>query len=428
MKILSSKQNGNTVSLEVEQGDDNIQKAMDQAFQRLVKDAKVAGFRKGKIPRTVFEKHYGRESIIEEAIKDVVNDGYASAVAELKLKVIDYPRDFKIGAYKVSEPLKFTCNVQIMPEVKLGKYSDIKVKKEVVPVDESKIQKQLEQIQEQYAQYQPVDRAAASGDVIRCHMNAFIGDEPFTPWTRQNSGIWIGSNHYGKDFDAKLIGLKKEQKESFSIDYPADYKYSAVAGKSVRFDIEVTELLERKLPEFTEEFISKVSRFKNLDELTAHIKEELGKHSEKHSHDKLRSDLMEIVLKDVKVELPEVLVEREVDFAVAQFEASLRRSSGISLEQYLKASNKTIEQVRKDYTERATHRVKQGLTLDTIADKEKIEITDADLEAEIASWGHGKFKSLADVRNSDVDMDNLEATMRQKKTVEFLVSKAKITS
>ncbi|MEK9727903.1 MAG: trigger factor, partial [Candidatus Margulisiibacteriota bacterium] len=253
MKVLKSKRNGNTINLEIEASHEELESKFDGAFRKVSKKASLPGFRKGKIPRKIFEKNFGKEVIIQEAIYDVINDTYKSAIEELKLKVVDYPKNVDVDEYKENKAVKFRCDVDVEPELKLKKYKGLKISFDEKKADEDTLKKEMDILIGMHATYESVDGEAKDGDIVRFNGQAKIGDDVFETWSRDNQATRIGAHNYGEAFDDIIVGLQKGDKKDFSITYDDDFKNQDVKGKTVKFDIEVTEIRQRTLPELNDE-------------------------------------------------------------------------------------------------------------------------------------------------------------------------------
>ena len=216
MKVLKNKRKDYTVSLEIRTDVENMPDAMDKAFKNIVKDVKIQGFRKGKVPRGVFEKHYGKEVLIQDAVNFLVDDAYRDAIQELELKIVDYPKNIDVDQYVEGKDLTFKCEVDVEPEIKLGKYKGIKASKQPSTATDEKIQEEIDKALEQHAAYEEVEKESEDTDIIQMNMKASIDGEPYTPWTRENAGSRIGMANYGEAFDKEVIGLKKGDKKEFT--------------------------------------------------------------------------------------------------------------------------------------------------------------------------------------------------------------------
>ncbi|MFT5170299.1 MAG: trigger factor [Candidatus Marinamargulisbacteria bacterium] len=427
MKIIKSKRKGNIVQLKIEESSQEVERAIDLAFKRIVKKANLPGFRKGKVPRTVFEQNFGKQMLIEEGLQDAVNVAYQKGVLELDLKVIDYPKNIEIGEYKENTAVEFTCDVEVIPEVKIGKYKGIKVKKENVAVSKDQVNEQLDQLRERAAEYVEVARAAQNDDIIRCHTEAKTEGYDYEPWTRKNTGLKLGLGSFGAEFDEKLTGMTKGEAKTFSVNFGTDFGIKDLAGKTVEFNVEIAEIREKKLPELTDEFISKFSQFKSVEELKADIQEGLEKELLKQADDKAKNELIEQIVNNAKTEIAPVLIERESENSLNHFMQTLSQS-GMDLDKYLATVGKNLEDFKSELRIEAEKKVKTELTLDAIAEIESVNVTEEDVTDELKTQ-FPDAKSETDIQKKlgKTNRDDLEYIIKRKKTLAFLEENAKIS-
>jgi len=427
MKILNSKKEGNVIFLELEQAPEALKTNFDAAFRKLVKDVRIPGFRKGKITRSMFEKYFGTDSIVREGVMDAVNTAYSEAVQLLDLRVIDFPRNIKIGDYKENEALQFSCEVDILPEAKLGQYKGIEVSVPKETVSDDAVNEQINRLKDTYASYEPVDRAAKADDVVRTNVSAVIDGTPYTPWTREGAGIRLGVASFGSEFDTQVIGMSKDETKTFSVTLPDDFSNTETAGRTVEFTVKVDEVREKQIPELTDEFAAKVSGQSTAAELIEHTRTRLETQAAEKYTNELRNAVINGVVANTEIEIQPVLVQRETDQMVAEFESNVQRI-GYTLEQYLKATDGSVEKLRDTYKEAAEQRVKADLILAAVADQEKIDITLDMIRDEIRSWNEPELStdSKIDKYLRKVGPDRIRYSLRRQKTLDFLVENAVI--
>jgi trigger factor len=426
MKVLKNKRSGHTVSLEIETSLDLLKVCIDDAFKHIVKDAKVPGFRKGKVPRAIFEKHYGTSMLLQEGVTEVVNRTYSLALKELELDVVDYPKNLNVEKYEEGVPVKFTCEVDVKPEIKLGKYKGIKAKKKSTDIDESKIDEQINQLREHYAEFTDVERASQNDDLVKLNMKASINDEPFAAWTRQGMSVKIGMGQYSEAFDKEITGLKKGESKSFDVTYANDYQTSEVQGKAVNFELELIEVQEKHLPVLDDPFAAKVSPYKTVTELKDNIKKNMQDQITKESDEQLKSSLIETIVNDSKMEIPEGMINFEIDNDIKQYESQLAQSKS-SIDHYLKMINQSMDQFRETLKGDAVKRIQGELVIDALIKSENIEVSDDDVKAEIQ-----KLVPTADTDEKvaeemkRINLEGFKNLIQKRKAVEFVEEKAKI--
>ncbi len=427
--VLKHKRSGHTVSLEIEASPEEISAGLDRAFSKLVKHAKLPGFRKGKVTRKLFEANYGKEAIVQEALPDVVNHAYSEAVRQLELAVVDYPRDVTVGQYDEHKSLSFTCAVDVEPEVKLGKYKGVKATRLPDSVDDAAVDQQIAQLLDSRAEYKETDLESATGDILLVNLTSAINGEPYAAWTRQNTGVRLGMGTFGPDFDAQITGAKKGDRNQFSVSYPADYQMADVAGKIVQFEAEVSEVRGKQLPDLTPELVKTFGEFESVDAFKAQIRDNLNAQTKQDSEGKLHQELFDGIIEDLSVELPEGMIKSELDQSIHDFKGRIQQQIKIDFAKYLSIIGKTEDDIRSEWRNDAIKRVKTELAIRAITDKEKIEATDADLETEIQKMKLPSITTLSEFMASRyaASLDRLKDMIKRQKTVKLIVDNAKLS-
>lgn len=427
MKILKNKRNNFTVELEIEVSIPELENAMEIAFKKVVKKAKIPGFRPGKATRAVYERYYGQGPIISEGVIEAVNTAYQLAIKEADLFVVDQPRNVNIDEYQPNTPIKFSCEVDTKPEVKLGKYKGVKVEKENNPITDAALDDAARHLQDKHAEFTEIDGPIATDQLVRFNMKASVDDEVLAEWTRENASIRIGSKPYGEEFDVALTGFSKNDRKQFKISYPADYSDANVAGKTVAFDVEIQEIRAKNPPEFNDEFVIKHTNYSSVADFKEKTRIELEEAAKEQADQKLVTAILDAVVADSKVDIPQGMIQREIDYSLYQFDQNLRRSR-LNLDYYLKLTQKTIDDVRKDFAETAEKKVRTDLVLEAVTNAEKIEATDQDLESEIQKWNLPEGESLETLKTSPhFNFEQFRTGILEQKTIAFLKENAKIS-
>ena len=415
------------MSLEVEASHEELESKFDGAFKKVSKKASLPGFRKGKVPRKIFEREFGKDVIIQEAIYDVVNDTYKSAIDKLNLKVIDYPKNVDIDEYKENKSIKFRCDVDVEPEVKLKKYKGLKVSFEEKKAEKDALQKEMDILIGMHATYESVDREAKNDDIVRFNAKASINGEPFELWSRDNQATRMGVHNYGEAFDSEIIGLQKGDKKTFSVTYADDFKTADVQGKTIDFDVEVSEVRERILPELTDDLANKIDKdCKTVSEWKEKLQKELDSRFDNENKQQKEQVVFDALVEENPLEIPPAMVEQEVNMSLMQFEYSIRQQ-GMDLKQYMQITNKTEEDLRNDLKETSEKRIQLRKLIEAIVEKEKLEISDDELQKEIDSWNHETIKTIDDVTASKShDITTLKNNLLDQKVRDFIIDSAKI--
>ena len=427
MKVVKSKRNGNTMSLEVEASHEELESKFDGAFKKVRKKAALPGFRKGKVPRNIFEREFGKEPIIQEAIYDVVNDTYKLAIDELKLKVVDYPKNVDIDEYKENKAITFRCDVDVEPDVKLKKYKGLKVAFTEKKASSEDLQKEMDILIGMHATYESVDREASTDDIVRFNAKATINDQPFELWSRENQATRIGVHNYGQAFDDGLVGLRSGDKKTITVDYEDGFKTADVAGKTVVFDIDVKEIRERKNPELTDELVKKIDKdCSTVKEWKEKLEKELNERLDQDNKQKKDDAVFGALLDENPIEIPTAMVDQEVNMSLMQFEYSIRQQ-GMDLNQYMSITNKTEDDLRNDVKESSEKRIQLRKLLEAIIEKEKITVSDDDIQNEIESWKNDTIKTIDDLKASKQhDVETLKQNLLDQKARDFVIDSAKI--
>lgn len=428
-KVLKNKKKGFTVSLEIEISTDTINAALEATFKRLSKSAKVPGFRKGKVPRNIFEKHYGKGVLIQEGLSDAVNMSYGEAIRDLDLAVVDYPKNVEIGEYEDNKPVKFTCEVDVKPDVKLGKYKGLKVTRDPAEATDEQINQNIEQLQENFAEFTESEDKSETDDMVTLAIKATQDGEEIEQWTKDAMTIKLGLKNFGEEFDNEIEGLKLNDEKSFTITFPDDYAKTEVAGKEVAFDVKVTEVRKKALPALDDAFAEKVSngQIKTYAELKEDMVKRLNEQAEKTSEEKFRGDLIELAADDAKVEIPAAMIESEIDADIRQYEQQISRSGG-NLEQYLGLIGQSQEQFREQLRENAEKRVRAELVLTAIVEKEKVQVSDDDIKSEIKTLlPSADTDEKVEEEMKKINVDGFRQMLKQRKAVDVLIDNAKVS-
>ncbi|HAR63186.1 MAG: trigger factor [Candidatus Margulisiibacteriota bacterium] len=428
MKIVKEKKEKNIITFEIEEDYQKVSEAMNSAFKELVKQSKVPGFRQGKVPRNIFEKHYGTGMLLEKAVSNVVNNIYPVLVEQKKLEPIDYPTDLNIIKAEENQPLVFSLSVIVKPEVKLGKYKGLKIQKVDDELSDSEIKKQIDSILDKYAEYGIVtDEQVKTDSIVNYSIKASVGGELISEWTKESSGTKIGSNMISEEFDENLVGMSINEMKSFTIDFPEDYQFTIAAGKEVDFEVTIKEIKEKKVPELTSEFVKKISDKETVESYKEDLISNLKENKKKEAEEKMRKELLENIVSDSPVDVPDILIQREINNILKRVDMSLR-GSGLSLENYVKFTGKSLDSMKAEYRDSALFNVKSDLVLEVIAKTEKIESTEEEINKEIEKIANSYKTDVAIVKKnlSDNELDYIKHYLTYEKTIKFLMDNAKI--
>ena len=402
---------------------DEVDDSLEKSYRRLAKKTNIPGFRKGKAPRAVLERYIGKERLLEDALNGLLPDAYEKAVKEQSIEPFAQPQ---IEIAK-TDPVIFKVAVPLTPVIKLGDYHQIQVAPEPVEVTEDDVSAAIEQLRHQRATWEPVERPVGFKDLVTLDVESSIGDKPFVNQKGVQYQVLQELPLPAPGFAEQLVGIRRDEEKEFKLQVPAGYPKDELAGKEPSFKVKVSEIKQEKLPELNDEFAQEMGAdFKNVDSLREKVSTNLRLRAEEKAKIDFEERVIEAVAGAAELEFPPVLVEMETDRLVNQ---QLRRWQLGSLEEYLNRIKKTEEELRKELNPPATKRVTQSLVLGRIAEEEKFEVSDTEIDAEIENMtrdaGQDKKDELNKYLNTPQARRSIEQVLITRKTIERLVEIAK---
>ena len=392
---------------------------VDKAFEKLQKNAKVDGFRKGKVPRNVFEKKNGKETIWYEAINDALDEKYLNILQEKKLIPIIRPNIEVVSVDDNKAEIKFIITTK--PEVKISKYKDLGVKKGSVKVTEKEINEEIENLRQRYADMTVKKGKIEKGDTAIIDFEGFIDDTAFEGGKGENYSLTIGSNTFIPGFEDQLIGLKENDTKDVKVKFPEDYHSEDLKGKDAVFKVKVHEVKTKKLPELDKDFFLdlEMENVTTLEELKEKIKEEIKHHKTHEVENKYIDDILEEVSKNTEVEIPNELIEEEIDRMLEEYANNLRMQ-GIDLDTYYKFTNSNESMLREQMRNEADKRVKYRLMLEEIVKLEKIKVTDEEIDKELNEMAKQYNMTEEEVLKHMGSKDVLKYEIEMQKAIDLL--------
>ncbi|RLJ87252.1 trigger factor [Planococcus citreus] len=427
MSAKWEKQEGNVGVLTVEVPAEEVNGALDKAFKKVVKEINVPGFRKGKMPRQMFEKRFGVESLYQDALDFILPDAYANAVEEAGINPVDRP-EIDIEKLEKNEPLVFTAKVTVKPEVELGEYKGLEVSKEDTNVTDEEIEEQLKESQERMAELTvKEDGQVENGDTAVIDFEGFVDGEAFEGGAGNDYSLEIGSNSFIPGFEEQLIGAKTGEQKDVEVTFPEEYHAEELAGKSATFKVTVNEVKAKELPELNDEFAKELDEeVESLDALRTKMKENLKAEKDNASETQMRDQLVQKAAENATVEIPQAMIDSEIDRMMQDFEQRLSQQ-GMNKELYFQFSGQDEDALREQMKADAETRVRVSLTLEAIAKAENMEVTSEDIDKELEKMA-GQFNMDAEqIKTALGGTEMLENDIRMQNTVEFLVENAKVT-
>lgn len=422
MKVKSKKLSDTRISITVTLDQADLETAKQKAIDRLVKEVKLEGFRKGKAPRDLAEKVLDANLVSQETIDLAVRTTVPAAFQEVEKSPLVIPK-VNVTKYVPGESAEYTAEADILPEVKLGDYKNLKVKKPEVKVTDKDIDEIVSNIRKAYAEKKVMKKPAELGDEVIIDFVGKKDGEAFQGGTAKDYHLELGSHSFIPGFEEGIVGHQSGDKFELPLTFPKDYHEKSLAGAKTVFEVLLKQVNAVELPPLDEKFAKKCGPFKNMDELRADIKKNLQAQNEARTMEKFKDDLVEALVKKSTVAAPEILIEDQLRFIKADIERNAA-ASGDKLEDYLKKNGTTREEWEKQAREVAEKRVKASLVLQILARDAKIEVSDDDVLAKIAELRDVYQKSpeaLKNLKDPRVKMD-VRNRMVIEKTLNFLVS------
>lgn len=430
MSLQVEKLEKNMAKLTIEVSAQELEAAIQSAYQKNKSRISVPGFRKGKVPRQMIEKMYGKEIFYEDAANALIPGAYDKAMEECEESIVSSPK-IEVVQIEAGKPFIFTAEVALKPEVKLGKYKGVKVDKEVITVTEEEVAAEIEKERENNARTIEVEgRAVEDGDIATIDFEGFVDGVAFEGGKGENYPLTIGSGSFIPGFEEQLIGKNKDEEVDVNVTFPEDYHAEELKGKEALFKVTVKEVKTKELPEVDDEFAAEVSEFETLAEYKEDIRKKLTEKKEKEARNAKEEAVITAIIEDSAMEIPDAMLETQQRQIVDEFAQRLQMQ-GISLEQYFQFTGLDAEKMLEQAKPQADRRIKSRLVLEAIVAAEKITVSDEDYEKEI--------ERMAEVYNMEKDkvretlgenetakkqfMDDLAIT----KAADFVVSQAKET-
>lgn len=428
MEVKVQKIETNVVELEVKVEAKQFKEAVNKAFKQNASRFNVPGFRKGKVPMAIVKKQYGVEVLYNDAIDICIRETYEKALDENNVNPVSLP---EVDIVEVGEgkDLVYKAKVTVMPEVKLGDYKGVSAKEVSAEVSAEEIEKQLKEMQEKNARIESkTEGKVEKGDIAVIDFKGYIDDVAFEGGEGADYQLEIGSGTFIGDFEDQLIGLASGEKKDVVVSFPEQYGKEDLNGKEAKFEVTIKEIKVKELPELDDEFATEVSEFDTIEELKADLTKKAGEASKEKAEAELKEAVVNVVVDNATIEIPEVMIENETDNMVKNLEQRLSYQ-GIGLAQYYQLTGQTEEQMRAYMKENAERKVKTDLVLSEITNVEKIDATAEEVKEkaeEVAKmYGAAETDKIVEMLLGTQERA-LKAEIIRNKTVDMLVKEAKI--
>lgn len=426
MSFKVEKTKDNEAKLIIEVPAEDFDKAIDEAYEKNKDRFKVDGFRKGKVPREMIEKVYGVGVFYDDAANAVIPEAYAEAAKESGLEIVARP-EIQVTKIAAGNPMEFEAIVTLKPEVKLGKYKGVKVEKVEAEVTDEDVENRLNQDREQNARLVAADdKEIEDGDQAIIDFEGFVDDKPFEGGKGEDYPLVIGSHSFIDTFEDQLVGKKVGDEVDVNVTFPEQYQAEELAGKPALFKVKIKEIKVKEYPEIDDEFAQEVSEFDTLDEYKEDIRKKLTEAKESEAARETESRIIEAIVKDSKMDIPEKMIDTACDQMVEEFARNMQMQ-GIAFEQYLQMTGSTLEQMKEQVKPQAEARVQSSLVLEAIVDAENIEAKDADVDDEILKMSEQYGMEVEKINEMlrDEDRENIKKDICIRKAAELIVNEAK---
>ena len=402
----------------------DFEKAMNKSYIKNKGRFVIPGFRKGKAPRAIIERYYGEAVFYEDAFNEIFPEAYSKAIEENNIEPVDQP-ELDIKQIGGGQNLIFTASVTVKPEVELGQYKGIEVEKLEYNVTDEDVESAIKAMQERYARWNTVEDAVVKeGDLVTLDFSGTVDGEPIEGGSAERYPLEIGSGSFIPGFEEQLIGLKPGDEKEINVTFPEDYGNEDLKGKEAVFKVKIHEVKEKELPELDDEFAKDVSEFDTLDEYRTSVRERLENQVKQEAKNLMEAQLIARIADATEIDIPEVMVERQIDNILMDLELSLYYR-GMNLQRYLEAINTSMEDFRAQYRDQAYTRVKNALILEKIAQVENIEATEEDVDKELEELAKQRQITLEEAREQYADnLDDIKNTIQIRKTIDFLMDNA----
>ncbi|WP_349408059.1 trigger factor [Pseudalkalibacillus sp. SCS-8] len=428
MSAKWEKQEGNQGVLTIDVDAERVDEALDQAFKKVVKKVNVPGFRKGKVPRSMFEKRFGVEALYQDALDILLPTAYSQAVEETGIEPVDQP-DVDIEQMEKGKNLIFKATVTVKPEVKLGDYKGLEVEKQDTEVTDEDVQNELTEMQKKHAELTVKEEGKVeNGDTVVIDFAGYVDGEAFEGGTAENYSLEIGSGSFIPGFEEQLEGEEAGAEKDVVVTFPEEYHAEELAGKEATFKVKIHEIKQLELPELDDEFAKDANEeVETLDELKAKIRERLETEKKTQAENDMKDQLVQKATENAEIDVPEAMVTSELDRMMKEFDQRLQMQ-GMNLDMYYQFSGTSEDQLKEQMKEDAEKRVRTNLTLEAIAETENIEVSEEEVEEEITKMAEmyqmetDKMKQMLAMQGGP---DLLKGDLKVRKAIDFLVENSK---
>ncbi len=422
---IEKTENANELKLSFEIEAAKFDEAIKKVYEKSARYFNIPGFRKGKAPMAIVEKTYGPSIFYEDAFNEVVPEVYEKELKENNIEAVNRP-DIDIEQMEKGKDLKFTAIIQTKPEVALGKYKGIQIKKIEYNVSDEDVEHELGHMAERNSRVVTVEgRPVENGDITVIDFEGSVDGVKFEGGAAEGHELEIGSNAFIPGFEEQIIGMKEEEEKDIKVTFPEEYFAEDLKGKEAVFKVKLHEIKKKELPKIDDEFAKDASEFETLEELKNSIKEKLEEENKSRAKYETEEEVIKAVCEEVKIDIPSGMIETELDNMTKEVETRLSYQ-GMNMEMYLNMIGKTMEDFRKEGEEQAKEAVKTRLVLEEIIKQEKIEPEEAKINEKVEEMAKTYGKTAEELKENENFMEFIKKTLANEAVIEFLVQNAKI--
>ena len=426
MSVKVENLENNMAKLTIEVSAEELEKALEAAYQKEKKNISVPGFRKGKVPRAMVEKMYGAAIFYEDAANSLMQANYPAAVDESGVEIVSRPKVDVVQLEK-GKPFIFTADVAVKPEVTLGKYNGITVTKIDTAVTDEEVDAEINNQRVNNARTISVtDRAVEPTDIAVIDFEGFVDGVAFEGGKGENYSLEIGSHSFIDTFEDQMVGKNVGDEVEVNVTFPEQYQAPELAGKPAMFKVKINEIKAKELPELNDEFASEVSEFETLAEYKADVKKNLEEKKEKEAKDTKTEEALQKIIEKSKMDIPEAMIDTQCENMLEDFAQRIAQS-GLSMEQYLQFSGLTVDKLKEQVRPEAVSRIQSRLVLEQIAKEENIEVSDDEVNAEVEKMAEAYGMEADKLKEymGETEKKAMKKDMAITKAVDFVMNNVK---
>ncbi|GGG83678.1 trigger factor [Staphylococcus pragensis] len=425
MTATWEKKEGNEGLLKVTVPAEKVDKALDQAFKKVVKQINVPGFRKGKVPRPIFEQRFGVEALYQDAVDILLPEAYGEAIDETGINPVAQP-EINVTQIEKGKDFEFEATVTVEPEVQLGDYKGLEIEKQDSELTDEDLQEAIDHSLSHLADMVvKEDGAVENGDTVNIDFDGYVDGEQFEGGQADGYDLEIGSGAFIPGFEDQLVGLKTGEEKDVVVTFPEEYHAEELAGKEATFKTKVNEIKYKDVPELDDEVANELdSEANSVDEYKENLRKRLSEQKATEAENVEKEEAINKATENTTIDIPQAMIDTELDRMVQEFGQRIQQQ-GLDLQTYFQISGQDESQLREQMKDDAEQRIKTNLTLSAIADKENIEATDEDIDKELEKMSQQFNISVEDIKNTLGNTDIIKNDVRIQKVIDLLRDNAK---